>query len=555
MCSIPIPQRIASAYAVFCGRYGDVSHLAQQRGVCRQFLYRQAHALAAVLDDSAAQQQTLQSLRTLVQQQHAQLDSLRRQLSQAVVLDDDKRAQFAAVAQATGVSLSATRALLKVLLGPAAPSVSTLGRLSAAAARRASAVLQLLDPYSRSRARQVAADEIFAGKKPVLMTVEQDSLCWLGGRLADNCSGPQWLQEFRQLPKVEQVTRDGGQGMEKGLALANQERRQQDQPEIADQEDHFHILHRGRRGLREVRHKAVQAFHKAEKAQKALDRDEHRGVPRKGGARLNIVRWAWKKAEAAVDRWSAQERAFGRLQASLRLFTAEGELNSRPRAEAEAEAALAELTGPEWSRLKHGLVGPKAFSFLDQVEKQLTQLRQQPAPGPVPPEPAAKPTLAEPAPGPVPPEPAARELVAAALQVEGLRRQPQGLQGETARARMLRGVMLAAGLVLSLSGERGKQVLAQVRALLNQTWRSSSLVEGLNSVVRMQQSRQKRLTQGLLDLKRLYWNTHEFVAGKRKKSSPYGRLGVTLPEGEWWLLLKIPPEQLRQQLSALNSSP
>ncbi len=553
MCSIPTPQRIASAYAVFCGHYGDVSRLAQQRGVCRQFLYRQAHTLAAELDGSATQQ-TLQSLRSLLQQQQAQLASLLQQLHQAVVLDDDKLAQFAAVAQATGVSLSATRALLKVLLGPATPSVPTLGRLSAAAARRASAVLQLLDPFSRARARQVAADEIFAGKKPVLMTVEQDSLCWLGGRLADNCSGPQWLQEFRPMPQVEQITRDGGQGIEKGLALANQERRQHEQPEIADQEDHFHILHRGRRGLREVRHKAVQAFHKAEKAQKALDRDEYRGVPRKGGARLNIVRWAWKKAEAAMDRWSAQERAFGRLQAALRLFTVEGELNSRQRAEAEARAALAELTGPEWSRLKHGLVGPKAFSFLDQVEKQLTQLRQQPAPGFLPQQPAAQPESLEPAPGPLP-QPAQAELVAAALQVEGLRHQPQGLLAETAKARTLRGVLLAAGLVLSLAGERGVQVVAQVRAVLNQAWRSSSLVEGLNSVVRMQQSRQKRLTQGLLDLKRLYWNTHEFVAGKRKKSSPYGRLGVNLPEGEWWQLLKIPPEQLRHQLSALNPPP
>src|SRR5262249_12600253 len=60
-----------------------------------------------------------------------------------------------------------------------------------------------------------------------------------------------------------------------------------------------------------------------------------------------------------------------------------------------------------------------------------------------------------------------------------------------------------------------------VRRVLTGAWRASSLVEGLNSVVRMHQARQKRLTQGLLDLKRLYWNTHTFRAGKRKRSSPY----------------------------------
>ena len=42
------------------------------------------------------------------------------------------------------------------------------------------------------------------------------------------------------------------------------------------------------------------------------------------------------------------------------------------------------------------------------------------------------------------------------------------------------------------------------------TWRSSSLVEGLNSVLRMHQTRHRRLTQGLLDLKRLYWNCRTF---------------------------------------------
>ena len=70
--------------------------------------------------------------------------------------------------------------------------------------------------------------------------------------------------------------------------------------------------------------------------------------------------------------------------------------------------------------------------------------------------------------------------------------------------------------------------------------------------MRMQQGCQKRLTPELLDLKRLYWNTHVFAAGRRKKQSPYGRLGLALPKCSWWELLKIPPEQLRQRLSALN---
>ena len=86
-------------------------------------------------------------------------------------------------------------------------------------------------------------------------------------------------------------------------------------------------------------------------------------------------------------------------------------------------------------------------------------------------------------------------------------------------------MLLAASLVLSLSGEAGERALQLVRGVLGSMWRSSSLVEGLNGVLRMQQRRQKRMTPGLLDLKRLYWNMHVFVAGRRKGKSPYERLG------------------------------
>ena len=50
---------------------------------------------------------------------------------------------------------------------------------------------------------------------------------------------------------------------------------------------------------------------------------------------------------------------------------------------------------------------------------------------------------------------------------------------------------------------------------------ASSLVECLNSVARMQQSRHRRMTQELLDLKRLYWNCRTFRTGRRQKQTPY----------------------------------
>jgi hypothetical protein len=169
-------------------------------------------------------------------------------------------------------------------------------------------------------------------------------------------------------------------------------------------------------------------------------------------------------------------------------------------------------------------LGRQAFAFLDHVHEHLAAL------------------------------PLPRELRQAAVRVEGLSRRPEVLRGEQPSARLARGVLLAAGLVLSLAGQAGQQARALVRAVLNTAWRSSSLVEGLNSVLRMQQARQKRLTQELLDLKRLYWNLHAFRAGARKGSTPYGKQGLVVPPGSWWDLLNRPPEQLRQELSQLNAA-
>ncbi|MHB1426741.1 MAG: hypothetical protein ACYC3I_26595 [Gemmataceae bacterium] len=57
-------------------------------------------------------------------------------------------------------------------------------------------------------------------------------------------------------------------------------------------------------------------------------------------------------------------------------------------------------------------------------------------------------------------------------------------------------------------------------SVLRQAYRASSLVDCLNSVARMQQSRHRRMTPRLLALKRLYWNSREFGTGRRRKQTP-----------------------------------
>ena len=520
MTSGPVLLCLASACAVCFGAYGAVTRLASARGVSRQTLYREAHAATAAVDGAQARQAHAalgQQLAVL----HQEVATLREQLRRAVVVHADRQAEFAATAQARGVSLSAARALLGVVLGDATPSVAALGRLSQQAGRRAGALVAVLDEFSRPLARQLAADEIFSGRQPVLMVVEQESMCWLSGRRAADRGGDTWAAELGAFPAAEQITRDRGTGLVKGVERLNRQRRAAGRPPVADQDDHFHALRWGGQALRQVKRLALRALAKAEATQGAVDR-RRRQTGGVAGWLAQAAQRHWARAEAAWDRWAAQAWVWGQLRAALRLWTPQGTLNTRARARAEVQAALDLLTGPEWRRLRTWLASPQVFTFLDRAAEQLAAL-------------------------PVPPA-----LRAAAVDVEGLRRCPEAVQGEGPPARARRGLLLAAGLVLALAGPAGEQARALVRGVLDGVWRASSLVEGLNSVVRMQQARQKRLTQGLLDLKRLHWNVQVFGAGKRKGTSPYGRLGLRLPPGSWWELLKKPPEQLRQELSALN---
>ena len=86
-----------------------------------------------------------------------------------------------------------------------------------------------------------------------------------------------------------------------------------------------------------------------------------------------------------------------------------------------------------------------------------------------------------------------------------------------------------------------QSAVEMVRNLIRTCWRASSLVEGINSVVRMQQARHRKMTAGLIDLKRFYWNCRRFRTGRRKNRSPYELLGIQLPIEDWWELLKLGP--------------
>jgi hypothetical protein len=522
-CSLPPLDRIASAAVVFCGHYGDVTRLAQQRGCCRQAVYRQADAALDDLDHLRHYQESLR-LRQQVDLLQARCDDLQRRFDGALVFEEDRQAEFAAVAQSEGVSLPVARRLLQVVLRERTPSVAKLGRWTKAAGQCCGALLEVVDEFTRPLVRHALADEIFVRHKPILMLAEPHSLCWISGRLADHRDGATWAEELAQLPALEQLTKDAGTGLASGLEQVNQQRQKKDLPAIPEQDDHFHVLREGRRALYKVQREAARTLKVAEKAAKKERRRRRQKHAGKRSGHASVVALRWRQAERAFDGWVQQERAWQQVEAACKLFDDKGSLRTRAQAEAAVAAALPELPGKHWAKVRRLLARPQLWTCLDRAHEQLAAL------------------------------PVAAELRQAAMRVEGLRRRPEALGADGPSAGALRGVLLAASVVLSLAGAAGTAALAGVRGVLSGVWRASSLIEGINSVLRMQQARHRRLTPGLLNLKRLYWNCHPFRTGKRRKQSPYERLGLRLPPVSWWELLQWSPEELRRYLSESKST-
>jgi hypothetical protein len=438
-----------------------------------------------------------------------------------VELTPDRLRQFAATGEARGASLADVRALLEVLLGEKAPSVATLGRWTKAAGARAAALLRLLDAEARTRVRQASADEIYV-KAPVLMVVEPESLCWVTGRLSERADGEAWTRELGVFGSLEQVTHDAGQGLSQGVRRVDAARRRQGHAGLADQLDHFHTVRAGARALRPAASRARRAFERAEAAQRAVQKHQAQGRNANAAARRASRRW--KRAERAMDAWGSVERTWRRTREALALFTPEGELNSRARAEAVLAQTLPLLPKADFAKAERLLRRPQTLTYLDEAHRRLAAL----------------------------PSPDLRE---AAVRLEGARRRPEGLHGEGPAAAARRALLLACTVLLAAAGRAGEATVQAVRDILRNAWRASSLVEGVNSVLRMHQARHRRLTQGLLDLKRLYWNCRRFRTGRRRGQSPYQRLGLVLPEGRgWWELLKMTPEQLGEEMSALNKA-
>jgi len=320
-----------------------------------------------------------------------------------------------------------------------------------------------------------------------------------------------WEKHLAPFDRLEFAVSDAAKGIAKAVTqIARARRDDPSAPTLEHGLDVFHTAMEANRVLARHWRRAEADWEAAEAADIAVARSKRQGLVARGAAQA--ARAAWTRAVASFERVDRLGAAWSRAHTALDLFGADGRLNDRPHTEAEIAAALKGLTGPEWSKVRNFLNDPRSLSFLDRMHRRLR--------------------MAEPC-------PEWREAMAWRWWLSH-RRVPHS----NPLTRLVRAV--GRDRVLD-AAERASY--DRVSAVLRDTFRASSAVECMNSVLRMQQSRHRRMTQPMLDLKRLYWNCHRFRSGPRKDVSPYQAMGLELPTFDFWTLLQTDPRDLAQRLS------
>ncbi len=377
-----------------------------------------------------------------------------------------------------------------------------------AAGLAAGRVLKSLDARCRALVLVGCLDEIFFHGRPVLVGVEPASMTWFLGRVADDRSGTTWAKALHDWTALEFVAADAGTGLQAGIAAVQRGRREQGQTPLENGLDVFHTTQEARRVLRLKWNHVERCWEQAAAATRRVEQARRQGLDARGVAAA--ARWAWKKAEAAFRQYERSEAGWKIAHDALAVFRPDGRLNDRVWSQEQIGLAVRLLSDRAWSKVRGFLQAEETLTFLDRLHRQVQ--------------------------GAAPDDQLRRELV----RLWWLRRcRPRA---NTTGHDMGAGHVahLVQQVVCRKMDASWRESYGAVSRVLRRTVRASSAVECMNSVLRMHQARHRTVSQGLLDLKRLYWNCREFREGKRRRHRPYELLGLTLPSYRFWDLLWMP---------------
>jgi hypothetical protein len=509
MARLPALAWIGNAAVVLFGNWGSVTEQAKKAGCSRQTVYTHAELVQEAVEEVQAGGPSRAELQHENQKLREENSILWEWLDGCVEFGEDKQQRFAATAAGMGLSLLQILALLRILLPKkCCPSRAKLGRWVQSAGKSAGQLLATLDKLCQQIVVVLALDEIFVRRQPILVAVEPHSMAWLVGVKSDKRDGPAWLKVLQPWHKLKRVLSDAGSGLQAAIKAL--------QEKVVDLEaglDVFHTKYEASRLLRVKWSKVESLWVKAEECDREVKDCLRRGVDARGATAR--ARAAWNKAIAAFEQLAAEEEAWKQAASALELFRGDGQLNDAAWASEQLRQALSRLPGKEWAKVRRLLQEPRSLTFLKQMQRDLAEVEPN------------------------------EELREALAKLWWLRRRRR--QDELAQKRALVQMVICVKLA-----ENWQEAYARVARVLYRTVRASSVVECMNSVIRMHQARHRTLTQPLLDLKRLSWNCRSFVEGKRRGRCPYEHLGLKLPTYDFWELLQMDPSHLEQAVSSLQ---
>jgi hypothetical protein len=520
--NVTIATWIGNAAAVLSGPWGAVTRRAQQSGYSRTTVYMHAQRVVQAVTSAQVGGLSYDALWQENERLKEENAALWQAWAEAEDLSEAKQRAFAGSGCAMGLSLSQIVTLLAIVLPLGAiPSRAMIGRWVQEAAAQAGRLLVVLDLACQTRVRVLCLDEIFLHREPVLMAIEPHSMAWMAGQRGPDRRGESWCEVLTHWPCLEHVIADGGQGLERGVKLANAARCTQGEATepVASQTmtmglDVFHTQRELERVLQHQWKQAERQLDTASQADAKVERYKRQGRDPRGVS--GVAGRAWRKAERLFDQAGNAQEAVQQITAALSWFDAKGRLSCRQTAQAQLDAASQQLQGDCWSKVKRLLRDERTLRHVDRLHEHLTAAVS---------------------------EPVLRDALTRLWYVNDQMQQAQG-----AACIRFRQLVVIEQVLCERLCPQWQSAYRRVDALLRHAVRASSAVECVNSVVRMHQGRHRHVSQGLLDLKRLYWNCRVFREGKRKGQSPYALLGLNLPSSNWWQLLQMAPEELEQKL-------
>ena len=299
------------------------------------------------------------------------------------------------------------------------------------------------------------------------------------------------VRELKPWSSLRRVVCDAGSGLQAGIAQFQQDRRESQTEPVPLEKglDVFHTKQEARRVLRTLWNRVERLWEQAEAASRAVEQAQRQGRDARGPAAA--ARAAWKKAAAAFQRY---EQARDGLEAGR---AGPESVSSRWSLERSVVGARADRRGPAGVVGPRVVQGPWAAPGDGVVDVPGSAARRSSANSRCP-----------------------RSCAPPWCELWWLRRQ----RPRDADPAAVGGYRQVAPLVQQVLCQKidpnWRESYRQVAAVLSRTVRASSAVECMNSVLRMHQSRHRTLSQGMLDLKRLYWNTRVFRGGKRHGPLP-----------------------------------